>query len=770
MKIHTTQDLSVLARQQHSSANSVSLSNIRFQGNQNTDKTETAAPPDSSKSGKYRAINMAVLLSGLLVNVALAVALSRNKKAQNKIRPEELKKTVKELENVTVGDIKEKAAPEVSKYDKALNSKWFDAFLKGAENEPVMQAAMAALICIILRPATIMAIPTKKDKENNMYASAHSISSGIMGLIATIFIAQPFKSSATYTLKNLYKDLDETALKRLNPKLDLNSIKDKVTGQRKPVEEWLFIDGNKFLREYKDVEKIPVLKPFNEISAESFKIFNADVDWASQKGKSFNDVVTKDGKKLYDVIDWDKLGIVVKQEYAGTAKPSKKLLKESTGDARVLLKDLDREFLEKIVKDAEKDSNWKNLDINSVYENDKVVDFRKWKDIEGKQWKLDLNNTYISSPYDTATYVPRISGKNRVEPTGEIKYVSYLKNGKEGALGTTIDESLAYIQKIKEVLDKLLTWAPDILTRPLVATATIALIPIALLKIFHLEKKKPQAVVAETNTSQQAQISKDDVKIEEVESAKQENTSFKGKNNNDENEGSEISFKANGKPNKGEANGLKKFLQDWIIKPLANVYGRRMYESKGIFNIAERLSKIPGGMTNHMSSLGALLTSSVYMYQTLNKKDLDDDRKRTLAINQGLCFVVPTICAYTVDKLLKKWTKEKIEYRYAGLREQDIAMAKAHGKSEAELKAMQEGLGKKLNGVRTLITLAVFALIYRYIAPVLITPFANKIGDRAMERRHAKAAAEEAAAAKNVAMNQANQVNMETESEAHSAA
>lgn len=769
MKIHTTQDLSGLARQGHlSSINSEPLSNVRFRQESTKTNNNTPENPDSAKSrNRYRAINIALLMSGLIINGALAVALSRKTKAQNKILPGDLKKTVKTIKDVKVGDIKPKATPETSSYDKALNSKWFDNLLKGAENEPVMQAAMAALICILLRPATIMALPSKNGKENNMYASAHSMSSGVMGLIATIFIAQPFKSSASYTMRNLYKDFSEDALKRLSPKLDLSSIADKATGKRKPVEEWLFKDGNKFLQEFKDVEKIPLLKPFNEISAESFKAFNADVDWLSQKGKSFNDVITKDGKKLYDVIDWTRLGLVVQQEYIGSSTPSKKIIKESTGNARVLLKDLDRGFLEKIVKDADSSSNWKKLDINSVYENDKVIDFRKWKDLEGKQWKLDLDNTYISSPYDTATYIPRISGKHRVEPTGEVKYAAYLKNGKNGELGSIVDEEMAATQKRNEVRDKLLTWAPDILTRPLVATATIALIPIALLKIFHLEKKKPQPAAINNNT-QQAQISDNKIKVNGTETGKQENTSFKGKEDQDNN--SEISFKAKGKPNETEVKGLKKLIQNIIIKPLAKLYGKRMYESKGVNNMSERLSKIPGGMTNHMSSLGALLTSSVYMHQTLHKKDLDDDRRRTLAINQGLCFVVPTICAYTVDKWLKKWTKEKIEYRYAGLRERDIAMAKLQGKSTEEIKAMQEGLGKKLNGVRTLITLAIFALIYRYIAPVLITPLANKIGDRAMEKRHAKATAEQEMPAKTVAMSQSNQVQMEIETKEHAAA
>ena len=765
MNIHTTQDLSVLAKQQLSSTNSVSLSNIRFaQGNNNIedDQGGIVVKNTPNKSVNYKVINTAVLLSGLLVIASLAGALSRKTKAQNKIIPEELKKTIREVKGVKVGDIKPVASIDQTPYDPFLNSKFFDWALNRAENEPVMQAGMAALICIILRPATIMALPSKKDKENNMYASAHSISSGLVGLLATLLIAQPFKESASYTMKNLFKDFKEDALKRLYPNLDIKSIyKNTLTKERKPVEEWLFKDGNKFVMTFKDVEKIPKLKPFNEISAESFKEFNADVDWASQKGKSFNDVITRDGKKLYDVIDWNRIGIVITQEYTGGAQLSSKMLKESTGEARILLRDLDRNFLETVIKDADKSSYWKKLDINSVYKDNKVVDFRQWKDIEGKQWKLDLDNAYISSPYDTATYLPRISGKYRIEPTGEIKYAAYLKNGKNGELGTVVDEERSKIQKRREVFEKLLTWTPDIVTRPLVATATIALIPVALKRIFHLEKPKKQ----ETTPVIEEQVKQDEIKVEELKPIEQANVSFKGNlQDDDENNSNNLTFKGK-KPGKDDIKGIKKLFQEWIVKPLAKIYGKPMYESKAVFNVADRLSKAPGEMTNHMASLGSLLTSSVYMYQTLNKKDLDDDRRKTLAINQGLCFIVPTVCAYTVDKALKDWTKNKIEYRYAGLRERDIAMAKFNKKSAEELMAMQEGLGKKLAGVRTLISLAVFALIYRYVAPVLITPIANKIGDNIIERKHAKAEAE----AKTVTMEPSNKVKMETE-KAHSAA
>ena len=39
-------------------------------------------------------------------------------------------------------------------------------------------------------------------------------------------------------------------------------------------------------------------------------------------------------------------------------------------------------------------------------------------------------------------------------------------------------------------------------------------------------------------------------------------------------------------------------------------------------------------------------------------------------------------------------------------------------------------MGTKKNGVRILADLMTFTLIYRYVVPVLITPIANKIGDK----------------------------------------
>ena len=146
--------------------------------------------------------------------------------------------------------------------------------------------------------------------------------------------------------------------------------------------------------------------------------------------------------------------------------------------------------------------------------------------------------------------------------------------------------------------------------------------------------------------------------------------------------------------------------------------------SEKIQNVSETLAKIPGEMTEHMATLGSVLTSATYMYKTLNNKDLDSDKRKTLAVNQGLCCVIPTIGAYTVSKLLSKF-KKNAEYKYCGLKEQQIALGQI---SKEEAKVLKETFGDKLKGFNALTSLITFTLIYRYLTPVLITPVANWIG------------------------------------------
>ncbi len=599
-----------------------------------------------------------------------------------------------------VGEIKKEASPEVKRGDKFLTSPLFNKALEVVEYETVVTATVAAGACAA-RAGTIMALPTKTNKEDNRYAASHAGASGIMGFITAFALTAPFKAGSNYVMKHLKKDLSEKTLKRLYPHLDLKSINDS-NGVRKAISEWKDRAGNQFKEEMKDCDKLPEIKHLADVSEQTFKkilLNDKEVDWAAQKGKSFNDVVLKDGKKLYDEINMSNIGIKVKEE--------------GMNDAQIMLKDLDRSYLENLVKDAkEQQSYWGDLDVSSVYKDGEVVDFRQWKDVKGKQWKLDLDEVGVSSPYETADYKPRISGKKRLDAKENVyKFSSYQKNGQNGKLGTEIKNDMVEVDLANDGLFKLLTWGPDLLFRVPVAATTVALIPWVLKNVFNVQKSSSKQNQAQTAVAEQA--------------AKTQQT-----------QGNAVAFRGK-KPDPSKTN--------WFIRKFGEWYGKPLIENEKVHKASSWLSKLPGNVTQHMTAFGSLITSGVYMQQTLTKKDLDPDRRRTLAINQGLCFVVPTLAAYTVDRGINNWVKRK-GYRLAGLTEHNIDIARLEKKDLKKIEKEVESLGKKSKGLRTLSSITIFALIYRYLTPVLMTPAANKLGDKLNAKKAAEKAAQQKAA------------------------
>ncbi len=670
MKIHTTQDLNSLVQlNQLSTNNNISSRDFRLKN-----YSEQVLMPKLS-ADKVDSDSMSVSFQGF------------GKKKPTVTETKKIINTAKKM----VGNIKKEAQPEKKKGDGIITSPLFDKALVLSKYETGIQATIAAVICTLLRPATIMAIPTKKSKQDNTYASAHSVASGMVGLVTTLALTVPFKWGADHVMNKkigMFKNLSEKTLKTWFPQIDLESIKDNKK-IRKPVEEWKDRLGNAFSTEIKDCEKIASFTQLADASEKTFEnVLGVKVDWASQKGKSFNDVKLINGKNLYDEISMSKLGIVVKQAEGGMK------------NASILLGDLDSGFLKKVINDAEATSVWKKLDINSVYEGDLknniVKDFRQWRDINGKQWKLDLDTVYVSSPYETADYTPRITGKIRFDKKdNENKYVTYQKNGVDGKLGTDIDDAMVEAEERNEGHKKLLTWLPDLAFRIPIAATTIALIPVILKRVFHVEKSKKKKADDEVKTVQTQQQTND----------KQNNQA--------------VSFKG------GKDKGTKK--ASWFVRKFGEWYGKPLIENPTITKISKALTKVPGGMTQLMTTAGSFITSGVYVHQTLTNKDLDPDRRRTLSINQALCFFIPTMAAYYVDGRLRNWTKNK-EYRYSGWKEREIEIAKIEKKS-IDIAEAQKELGNKLKGVRLLASLATFTLIYRYATPVIITPFANWIGD-----------------------------------------
>lgn len=176
---------------------------------------------------------------------------------------------------------------------------------------------------------------------------------------------------------------------------------------------------------------------------------------------------------------------------------------------------------------------------------------------------------------------------------------------------------------------------------------------------------------------------------------------------------------------------------EWISKIYGKYYAKWMYNREWIQDASEKMAKssIPGSMTEHMATLGSILTSSVYMWKTIHNKDLDADNRKTLAINQGLCCVIPAVAAYTVASKIRGYNKD-LEHLYRGLKEQQIAKLRKVDSEKAKM--IKESLGPKLKNFGSLMGLLTFTLIYRYVTPVLVTPLANKLGDKLNARKKAK--------------------------------
>ncbi len=673
MKIHTTQNLKSMVQTTQQPTNYVSSKDFRLKNY----SEQMLLPKLSAESAGLERTSISFGSSKTTAKDAIKI----------------IKKTKK-----MVGEIKKEPQPERKKGDSFLTGSLFDNMLKISNFGPITQAGLAAIVCTVLRPATIMFMPDKEGKTNNKYAAAHSISSGIAGFVLTTPLTYPFKQGGKYAQSQLIQRMSEDVLKRLYPHLKIESITD-AAGKRLDKKYWKDYMGNKFIDDIKIVDMLPQFKQLADVSEETFKnTLKVDVDWAKYKGKSFNEVMLKDGRSLYDAIDMKNIGVIIKES--------------GFGETQFLLRDFDHNYLEKLIKDS-KDNYWGKLDINSVYTNGEhkiIKDFREWRTVDGKQWKLDLDEVYVASEFETADYRPRRTGKKRFDKKDkEYKFVSYLDNGADGKIGTPIDNKMVEADMCNEGQMKVIEWLPDLAFRIPIAATTIAMIPWVLKKVFHLEKHKKT-----DNVKPEVKITKPEIAKSEVKPAENsQQLAFKGKSK----EPSEF------------------------VKWIGKTFGAWVIKNPTIHKYSGKLAQLQGKLTAHMSTIGSLITSSVYVQQTLSKKDLDNDKRTTLAINQILCFFVPTFLAYTADSTLNNFVKNK-EYRYSGLQRQKRVLEEAKtGKpyTPEQLKTLTD----KIKGIRVLASLLIFTTVYRYISPVLITPFANKIGDWYNERRLAKKHARE---------------------------
>lgn len=202
-------------------------------------------------------------------------------------------------------------------------------------------------------------------------------------------------------------------------------------------------------------------------------------------------------------------------------------------------------------------------------------------------------------------------------------------------------------------------------------------------------------------------------------------------------------------------NKFKDVSTDFIAKH----YTKRLYESPIAKFLAKHTEKLRS-VVDHMQVMGSIIISGMYMSQTLRNKNLDEKKRKTLAINQGLTFLVSTALSYLIDKRLdNKWEKFTRKYAAESLGidiqtlNKNIDEWNVNNKKKFDLKVLTGEIGKdekfrpglvadyaektldrsltkELKGMGVLKKLLVFGTIYRFLSPVAVTPIANWIGNK----------------------------------------
>jgi hypothetical protein len=228
--------------------------------------------------------------------------------------------------------------------------------------------------------------------------------------------------------------------------------------------------------------------------------------------------------------------------------------------------------------------------------------------------------------------------------------------------------------------------------------------------------------------------------------------------------------------------GVKKFINERYEKmtdKIAKSFTAPIVGSKILMGLADKF-KNSKNLFQHCLTTGSFITSSVYAYRTVSNENLDKDRRHTLAVNQGLTFLLSTIMNYSLDKALEGWW-ENVTAKYAGKMinddkfydnfvnknnriKADNKIAKSKGQKN-EIKSLdtvsgalksndlykllpekgtkelsKELIKKRLSGMNILKKTLIFGFIYRYFVPVLVTKPTNALCEKYIENKQKKKA------------------------------
>ena len=101
-------------------------------------------------------------------------------------------------------------------------------------------------------------------------------------------------------------------------------------------------------------------------------------------------------------------------------------------------------------------------------------------------------------------------------------------------------------------------------------------------------------------------------------------------------------------------------IYDTFCHGVGKHFCRHIFDNKFIDRIAHTIRNSENAV-KHFLAVGSVITSGMYMRQTLTNKKMDKDRRQTLAMNQLFTLILSTAGAYTLDSKLKNWWNKKHE-------------------------------------------------------------------------------------------------------------
>ena len=240
--------------------------------------------------------------------------------------------------------------------------------------------------------------------------------------------------------------------------------------------------------------KVAKPKHISQVSEETLKTIGVDIDLKAMKDVPIEKWVDRAGKPVE--VPLKEAFIAVTEEGMGTNFFS--------------LQHIDKNFLQEV---------FPKLDMATVEKGGERLHYKHWKNVDGSALQLNPESFFISSYRETNDAIPLITGKTRIDTLdkNKVKYATYQRNVKDlnpdgspvkGSplkIGSEIDQKYLEADATNTIMNKIIVWLPDILTRYFVASATIKLLPFVLTNVFGLEKTAKKQARLEAEKAQQSQ-------------------------------------------------------------------------------------------------------------------------------------------------------------------------------------------------------------------------------------------------------------------------